>query len=264
LTGETFYGDVSLRVTAWFLVLAEGFYLLRALTGEADTPGVSGIHLSAPPLTSGLPNEVMLDGLVANGGYLSPSGDVGVAKAGPSGGVLLVNAYGSSDKVAHRLPITVERLNRSSAPLPSDFNPTRDVATEVTVSINRLGLRRFAGGGWAGSRSRRLPIHSLAVNPIDPLRAAMVEVKAFGASARESDWVSGGRLCGPFDGNQPLMGFAARISPAVDCQLAVIYHGWFVSAGMIGPRRDGEPCLSPMLGDPLGAITVQIYERPSY
>jgi len=260
LTVEVAFSDTPLTLASQLLVLAEGLYLLRLPEGDTGGSGLSGLHLSAPPLANGSTNEAIVSDLRV--GF--PSENIAVAKIGPAGGVVLVSAYGLSEEVAQRPAVRVERLDPTQALLPSNSNPARSIATEVTVTIDRLGLRRFAGAGWAGSRSRRLPIHALAVQAIDPPTAITIEVKAFGARTRESDWVSGGHLCGPFDGNQPLMGFAARISPPADQQFTIAYHGWFASAGMIGPRRGGEPCLSPMLDDPLGAITVQVYERPAH
>jgi hypothetical protein len=216
---------------------------------------LSGIHFSVPPLADGLANEAIVRDLSIE---KSLSGGLAVAKVGSAGGAILVNTYGLGGDSAHKFTIDVQRLNRSSASLSPGF--TRDVATEITVSIERHGLRRFAGTGWAGSRSRQLPIHALAIATKDP-QEALIKVKAFGADARQSDWASG---CGPFPGNQPLVGFAARLLPPADQQFTIAYHGWFASAGMIGPRSGGEPCLSPMLGDPLTAIAVRVYGHPSH
>jgi len=260
LTVEVAYSDTPLTLASQLLVLTKGLYLLRLPESDTDGSGLSGLHLSAPPLANGSTNEAIVSDLRAEG---FPSETIAVAKVGQAGGVILVSAYGLSEEAAQQLAIHVERLDPVQAFLPSNFDPARSIATEVTVTIDRLGLRRFAGGGWAGSRSRRLPIYALAVQAIDPPTAVAIEVKVFGADARESDWVTGGRLCGPFDGNRPLVGFAARILAPADQQFTIAYHGWFASAGMIGPRSGGEPCLSPMLGDPLGAITVRVYERSS-
>ena len=255
---ESAQSDTSLTIASRLLALAEGLYLLRVSAGYTAAEGLSGIHFSVPPLADGLANEAIVRDLLTEE---SLSGGLAVAKVGSTGGAILVNAYGLANESAHKFTIDVQRLNRSSASLSPGF--TRDVVTEITVSIERHGLRRFAGTGWAGSRSRQLPIHALAIATKDPQKG-LIEVKAFGADARESDWVSGGGICDPFPGNQPLVGFAARISPAADQQFTIAYHGWFAAAGMIGPRSAGEPCLSPMLGDPLTAIAVRVYGHPSH
>jgi len=255
---ESAQSDTSLTIASRLLALAEGLYLLRVSAGYTAAQGLSGIHFSVPRLADGSANEAIVRDLPTEE---SLSGGLAVAKVGSPGGAILVNAYGLASDFASKFTIDVQRLNRSSASLSP--GSTRDVATEITVSIERHGLRRFAGTGWAGSRSRQLSIYALAIETKDPQKA-LIEVKAFGADARQSDWVSGGRICGPFPKNRPLMGFAARIPTPADQQFTIAYHGWFASAGMIGPRSGGEPCLSPMLGDPLTAIAVRVYEHPSH
>ncbi len=51
--------------------------------------------------------------------------------------------------------------------------------------------------------------------------------------------------------------------PAADLRdrLEIVYEGSFFEGGVVGPRRDGELCVSPVADDPLEAIRVTIVER---
>ena len=60
----------------------------------------------------------------------------------------------------------------------------------------------------------------------------------------------------------PLLGFAVRLKPPSDSQLYDCeYSGAFVSGAVVGPCRNGAPCVSTQADDPLEAIQRRIVER---
>jgi hypothetical protein len=59
----------------------------------------------------------------------------------------------------------------------------------------------------------------------------------------------------------PLTGFAVQLAPHLQGEFEVIYYGSFFNAGVVGPMRNGQPCQSPLAGDPLEAVNVRIIQR---
>jgi hypothetical protein len=249
------------RATARIVTLSDGLYLIRIATTAAppsagDT-GLSPIHVSVPPSSAGRANAVVLGGAEPKCHSLPPSGGVVFARVGSPGGSIAISALGLSESVEASLTIAVNRL-------PEDLSSARrEIHAEIGLTIERLGLRRFASGGWAGSRGGHLRIYALALQILDPEVAIAPEVKAFGAGDLQTGWIADGTLT-DFGGEEiALTGFAARIAPSSDGPFSIVYLGSFTRGGTVGPCRDGEPCLSPIRDDPLAAISVRIEQRGS-
>jgi hypothetical protein len=256
------------RSTARVLTLSDGLYLIRiATTAEppnAGGAGLSQIHVSVPPPSAGRANAVVLGGAESNCRSLPPPGGVVFAGVGSLGGTIVISALGLSEAAEASLTVTVDRLDQPASHLSEDLSPVRrEIRAEIGMTIERLGLRRFASGGWAGSRGGHLRINALALQILDPEVVAAAEVKAFGAGDLQTDWVVDGKLT-DFGGDEiALTGFAARIAPSSDGQFSVVYLGSFTRGGTVGPCRDGEPCQSPIRDDPLAAISLRIEQRGS-
>lgn len=136
--------------------------------------------------------------------------------------------------------------------------PSRSPAFEIAVAFERLGLRRFSGGGWAGSRGERLVIAAFGVRGLGAGVPPGIKVKGFGGGGRETAWLGEGELCGLGRPGLPLTGFAIRCQ---EQRYEALYEGRFRDGAAAGPCRDGEPCRSALAGDPLTAIRLAIRER---
>lgn len=137
----------------------------------------------------------------------------------------------------------------------------REVGTEIVVHIEREGDCRYREAGWIGKPGERRYIEAFGIRPLEALAAADIEYKAFGPNGRQTPWVSNAMLCGTRDHNLPLTGFAIRLAPYLRDRFEVVYEGAFVAGGVIGPSRNGEPCLAAILDDRLEAMRVRLLER---
>ena len=150
-----------------------------------------------------------------------------------------------------------------TAPLPRlQATAARELRTEVALHMERLGDRRYPGQGWVGNRGQRLRIEAFSIRPLDVLSPSDIEYKAFGPDGRETPWVSDGRLCGTRGRGLPLTGFALRLAAPMRDRFDVVYQGSFFDSGIIGPSRNGEPCVPTIPDDPLEAINLRLVERP--
>jgi hypothetical protein len=137
------------------------------------------------------------------------------------------------------------------------------VRLDVVAHIRGRGDVRFAGGGVIGRLGPGLWIEAFTIGSPDPALAAAIEYKGLSASGAETPWLACGETCGESDGGVPLLGFAVRQKAAAagagrfDCE----YTGYFQSGAVIGPLRNGAPCLSPRDNDPLEGMTLNITPR---
>jgi len=252
----------SAQATTRMLTLVAGTYLIRATMAPAlSAPDTTMVHILVPPHGDGPSNGVT----IANSNYqfVVALGGVTFAKVKPPGGTILAVAFGFDTATERSIDLDVVRLDTPPRIQAADaLGPTpQEVPTVIGLRIERLGWRHFASGGWSGSRGRQLRVQELAVTPLDPDAEITVELKAFAARNRETDWVPGGKPAG-FDGDEvELAGFAARIVPQQKGQLSVVYFGAFLRGGEVGPCRDGDSCVSPIRDDPLVAVNMWISDR---
>jgi hypothetical protein len=136
---------------------------------------------------------------------------------------------------------------------------SREIASELIVHIERQGDRRVSRD-WAGNPGQRLRVEAFAVKPLEAIAAEQVEYMAFGPGGRQTQWLTGGTLCGTRGRGLPLTGFAVRLAPALRDRFSVVYEGFFFDSGSRGPHRDGEPCLPSVPDDPLSAIRLRFVE----
>lgn len=210
--------------------------------------------------------------IVANsagaGPWLALDGGTVVVQAPSEGGDLLVTVYAPGDATCPIPRIVARRLDRGrpldAAGRAEAFRhpAPRIIPTEVVLHIHRVGDRRFVGEGWFGVRGQRLHVEAFSIRPLDSLAAVDVEFMGFGPGNRQTPWVTDGRLCGTRGRALPLTGFAIRLSPQAQSRFDVSYEGAFIESGVVGPIRNGEPCVPPVADDPLEAINVRITERP--
>jgi DNA end-binding protein Ku len=151
---------------------------------------------------------------------------------------------------------------QSEPPQPTPTGP-HDIGAEILLHIMGLGDRRYVEPGWAGNPGSRRQIEALSIRPRDDVAADAVEFRVFAQEGRATAWVSNGNYAGTRGRNLPLTGFAVRPSDEFGDRLDIIYEGAFFEGGVIGPKRNGELCISPVADDPLEAVRITIVGRPA-
>jgi DNA end-binding protein Ku len=134
---------------------------------------------------------------------------------------------------------------------------------EIFLHIFGLGERRFVGPGWAGMPGSQQPIEGLSIRPGEGLAHSAIEFRAFAPNGRATPWVTDGNYAGSQGSREPLTGFAVRPAEDHRDRVEIVYEGYFSQGGAVGPKRDGEICVSPIANDPLEAVLVRIEERPA-
>jgi hypothetical protein len=99
------------------------------------------------------------------------------------------------------------------------------------------------------------------VRPREGLAASAVEFRVFAQEGRATAWVSNGNYAGTRGRNLPLTGFAVRSAGELGERLQIEYEGSFFEGGVVGPKRNGELCVSTVADDPLEAVRITITDR---
>jgi GT2 family glycosyltransferase/glycosyltransferase involved in cell wall biosynthesis len=284
-------GDDELPSSVRLMTIAEGLYAFLVRAG-APVPGPMGNGLLFPAVhvqpAPGEPSGAVefMTGPRANGNWLCRPGDMLIARVSGRPATLLLTSVRAV--AGPPLSIEVERLdNRTivegAGPAIGEENggvslpavgsqfiaqPERaiaeplDIPAEIVVHIQRQGDRTFTGSAWAGYVGQRLWVEAFSVRPLERFAADQIEYKGLAATGYETPWLSNGALCGSRGMATPLLGFAVRAkagAPAAACDFE--YSGAFLSGATIGPKRNGEPCISSMPSDPLEAIRLRILPR---
>jgi hypothetical protein len=203
--------------------------------------------------------------------------DANLAIRVPKDGMLLMaTAFGSGDLAPLAPSIVVRPLGhavsqiepddaaRSMAP-PQVPEPApqadREIRTEVSVHIERVGDRIFAGSTWAGTPGAQRRIEGFSIKPLQEIQPNEIEYKALHPGGIETPWVRGPQFCGTRGRSLPLTGLAVRIVPHVQDQFSVIYQATFFRSGVTETRSNGAPCLPKLPGDTLEGINIRIVQR---
>lgn len=124
-----------------------------------------------------------------------------------------------------------------------------------------LGDRCHVEPGWAGNPGSRRRIEALSIRPRDGLAPSSNEFRVFAQDGRATAWVSDGSYAGTRGRSLPLTGFAVRSATALSERIEIAYEESFFEGGVIGPKRNGELCVSPIADDPLEAVRVTIIDQ---
>lgn len=168
---------------------------------------------------------------------------------------------GASEPDAALPPLMTLRLGATDAVADSGSS----LRLEVVAHISGRGDIRFSGTGIIGRLGPGQWIEAFTIGSPDPLAAAAIEYKGLSANGSETPWLGCGSTCGETGAGLPLLGFAVRQKGAAgstarfDCE----YSGYFQSGTVVGPLRNGAPCLSPHDSDPLEGMTLSIAPRPA-
>jgi GT2 family glycosyltransferase len=275
-------GDQSLSAAAQPLTVGPGLYLFRVRSGTPTTSaGRTDIPLPAVNLTvvpDGSPGNVeFMSAPSGSGTWLRNPSDMVVARVADGVATLLLTSLRNPD--GPLLSIEVERLDKretraepdavtteaseegASTPTDEPLSPP-GLRAELCLHIQRRGDRVFTTPAWAGFRGERIWIESFSINPLEMISTDQIEYKGLTATGYETPWLSKGTLCGTRGKSMPLLGFAVRLKPQSDGQLFDCeYTGAFLSGAVVGPCRNGAPCVSAQSDDPLEAMQLRIIER---
>lgn len=284
----------SSNAIAKLLPLDEGLYALTLVgtTGWAGiAPGfaVPAVHVSAAPNRCGSLEITDLFGRPA--AWLGARHSTVLVKSPAGGGLALVTTYPARDSERAPLKLEIRRLDAAgfaiaTAPRGQPAEDTavsrqppfailfladpiatpqgeEEVRVEIVVHVRGRGDVRFVDTPWAGRLGPGLWIESFTIQPRHRLAAAAIEYKGLTASGVETAWLGSSTPCGTRGINTPLIGFAVRqkASPGealFDCE----YTGCFQSGAVVGPCRNGAPCLSAAANDPLEGMQLRIITRP--
>jgi hypothetical protein len=261
------------------LELGAGLYSLSMSESGATQNQFSGMPMPATCVAGTPPGRLEI--FAATGGqpgWLGPEGGTIVARVPPGGGHIWFTSYRMTGQDAVPVEIQVTRLDQPSPKASLRGAPARqnlerserqrlrspvvqEIETEITVHMERLGDRVFAGGNWIGNRGQRRRIEAFGIRPLETLSLHDIEYKAFGPNGRETPWVTDAKLCGTRGQGMPLTGFAIRLASCQRDRYDIFYEGAFFDGGISGPRSNGEPCTSTRLDDPLEDINIHIIER---
>lgn len=158
-------------------------------------------------------------------------------------------------------PSDAAALERAERRLFEGDREARELGTEILLHIMGLGDRRFVEPGWAGHPGSRRQIEAMSIRPREELEASAIEFRVFAQEGRATAWVSNGNYAGTRGRQLPLTGFAVRPAPELRDRFDIVYEGCFFDGGVVGPKRNGEICTSPVTNDPLEAVRVSIVER---
>jgi len=253
---------------------------LQAGLGVAEissAPSSEGPGL-APVWVGQLPSATdNIDLLSARGGgeQWLPCGDNLVVVRSPhAGSLLLATVYGSPGQRPSAPEVTVRALE---APEPAAYPPAdvatveppseqplarrqREIRAEVTVHLEGVGDRVFAGAAWAGKPGEHKRVEGFAVRPLQELRPNEIEYKVLHPGGVETQWVPGPQFCGTRGRSLPIVGFAVRIAPHVQDQFSVVYQAAFLRGGITEPRSNGAPCMPTITGDVLEGINIRVLQ----
>jgi hypothetical protein len=254
---------------ASIISLEPGLFAI-AIGSVPNTPASAAGRMTLPLLQvtrfrspgGGNPEMLGEDGLGET--WLGSSGGVVVILAPPGGAALIVTSYAPAGSQAVMPAIQVDRLGhdvaewQNTAAAAQSLKPSQEISAEILLHVERLGDCRFSSQGWVGPRGRGLRIEGFGIMPLQGLSPRDLEYKAFQPGGAETPWVGGPQLCGSRGRRLPLTGFAIRPAAALADRFDVVYSGAFLNGGIVGPRRNGEPCRPALLDDPLEAMTVSI------
>jgi len=262
----------SLSSLARVVRLEAGLYALVLGPSVTAAPPGGDIPLPTTSIASGpVDGRAPVEIAFTSGefpGWLGTEGGTAIAKVPAGGGTVVVTSYGITDEAA--LPqLQLVQLKGAAAaatiiatvPAAQPLARGREIRIEMTAHFERQGDRQMLVNGWVGTPGQRRRIEAFGIRPLEEIRPAEIEYMALGPGSRQTPWVSDARLCGTRGRGLPLTGFAVRVAPALRQGFDVVYEGSFFASGIIGPRRNGEPCAAPLADDPLEAIRLRVIKR---
>ena len=253
----------QVQATTQILNLAPGFYSLSVLEGGAapvagriPLPSVQITTVPVPAAGSGV--EVLGS---LPGGWLARAGDTLVVRVfGALPSNILLTSLKAADRQHENLRLQLTRLGELPATeAPADVAvPPPSPAFELLLHISRQGDTRFPISAWAGVLGQRQWIEAFTVEGV---AANAIEYKGLTANGWETAWLPAGELCGSRGMGVPLIGFSFRLKGEIAERFDCVYEGAFVSGRRTAPARNGAPCRSDVIGDPLEGILLRLISK---
>jgi hypothetical protein len=257
---------------AGLVMLEQGLYALHIGETVGSRDQVAGLEMpiiQVSAISADRDRAAEIIGISGPGEtWLGREGGTVIVKSPPGGGHVLVTSYGPAAETVRVPQIEVRRLDRPRSNV-MDFASTgathdpEEIRTEIVLHMERLGDRRFPGQGWVGNPGKKLRIEAFSIRPLETLTARDIEFRAAGPKRRQTPWVTDAKLCGTRGQGLGLTGFAVRLAEHVGERFDVVYQGAFFESGIVGPNRNGEPCIPPMTDDQLEAINLRVIRRPA-
>lgn len=155
-----------------------------------------------------------------------------------------------------------QRPPADAAPVPPPgWSSPRSISLAIVTHVQNRGDLAFSESQWAGAPGQQLAIESFTISPLEAVSPELVEYKAVTATGVETPWVPGGSPCGTRGMGLPLVGFAIRMKPQAGKSFTCEYGARLVSGASLGPARNGSPCRSIDIGDPIEAIWLTISQN---
>lgn len=259
----------TIPVTACVVRLAPGLFAVEIVNGAANASD-GGRPLAWLGEFAPEGNGIEVLSARGSGAQWLPAGTTSLAIRAPEAGrLLMATAFGSARAPA----VTIRSFDVAAitaAPAPAAGAQARaaapplserEIRTEVTAHIERIGDRVFAGSAWAGTPGEQKRIEGFSIRPLQEIQPTEIEYKALHPGGVETPWVRGPQYCGTRGRALPLTGFAVRIAPHVQDQFSVIYQAAFFRSGITEPRSNGAPCLPNIPGDTIEGINIRIVQR---
>ncbi|HVH82469.1 MAG TPA: hypothetical protein VM782_23945 [Stellaceae bacterium] len=262
--------------------LEPGLYAIEVVAGDtpAEAEGTLPIWLAQVP--SDYPPD-MLSADARGDQWLTGSDKIVAIRAPAGGAIVTATAFGTADQAPAAPELVVRQLEKGlpgiaagpapqpviAAPQPAAAAPIasavsraeHEIPLEVTVHIERVGDRTFAGTTWAGRPGEQRRVEGFSIKSLQELQPSEVEYKALHPGGIETPWVPGPQFCGTRGQSLPITGLAIRIAPHVQDQFSVVYQAAFFRSGITEPRGNGAPCLPRVPGDALEGINIRIVQR---
>lgn len=261
----------QVQATAQKITFTPGLFSVVVVGGRGvGQPGelpLPSLHLALAP-NSPAGSRVSFLGSQADG-WLTKAGDALVVKVEGEPAHMLLTSYKNDQQPEGGLGIQIARLDTVPAAAPAVLAPPpmpaapRTVPFEIMMHVQRQGDLRFTDTNWAGSVGQQLWIEAFSLTPTALLSSEDIEYKALTANGWETPWVAGGKLCGSRGLGTPLVGFAIRLRGAAAERFECLYEGAFVSGQRTATFRNGSPCRSDAIGDPLEGILLHVTEKKS-
>jgi hypothetical protein len=249
--------------------LEAGLRLLEVAAPAAGQRGPLALWLGQPP---GTDDQVDILADSGSGDQWLSGGRRAVVRAPRAGALLLATTFGPSDEQVVAPDVALRAVGDASSSIvtapaapPSTLpgtlvRPQSEVRAEITVHLEGVGDRVFAGSSWAGRPGEQKRIEGFSIRPLQELRPNEIEYKALHPGGVETPWIAGPQFCGTRGRSLPIIGLAIRIAPHVQDQFSVVYQAAFFRSGIGEPRSNGTPCLPKFAGDVLEAVNIRILQ----
>lgn len=271
----------SLTSTAEFLTLARGLYHFSVMPGGATSAQSTELLPALQIVIAPGQNRGDVDYISAPGSehqWLRGSQDSVILKVNSESVKMVVLSLTAPGLAP--LHIDVRKLdgeqgasafaNAAPQPLQPIVVPGQPPVTtpgaallrsQIVAHVEYMGDVIGVDQAWVGAPDGEKAIECLSITPLTNIAPAGIEYKALSATGAETPWTDQGRPCGSRGRATPLLGFAIRQRTDAMARFQCEYSAKFASGRIVGPMRDGQMCVSPLVNDRLAGVWVNIVDH---